>query len=102
MGNWDYGVSAQRKDSNGVITAIKVHAFTADDTVDSGAEWTKSQGVSAIDDRGARMCTMLMNSGSGKWSIEARIRVVEGSHGKYLRSDADDTPRDNLGNLPSF
>ena len=101
MGDWDYGVSHQRKDKNDVITAIKVHKFTSDSSVDSGAEWTKSQGVSAIDDRGARMCTLLTASG-GNWDIGARIRVVKGSYGKYLRTDADNTPKDNLGNLPSF
>jgi hypothetical protein len=101
MGNWDYGVSAQRKDSNDVITAIKVHAFNPDTTVNPGREWAKSQGVSAIE-RGSRMCTMLWDSGSSKWITQVAIRVVNGTYGKYLRTDADNTPKDNLGNLPSF
>jgi hypothetical protein len=102
MGTWDYGVTAQRKDSNDVITAIKVHTFNPDTTVNAGQEWTKDQGVAAIDDKGARMCTMLWDSGSNKWLIQVAIRVVTSTYGKYLRTDADNTPRDNLGNLPSF
>jgi hypothetical protein len=101
MANYDYGVTAQRKDRNDVITAIKVHAFNPDTTVNPGQEWTKSQGVSAID-RGSRMCTMLWDSGSNQWLIQVAIRVVTSTYGKYLRTDADNTPRDNLGNLPSF
>lgn len=36
------------------------------------------------------------------WSdgIETDIRVVEGENGKYLRTDKDDTTRNNLDDLP--
>jgi len=101
MANYDYGVTAQRKDRNEVITAINVHALSPTST-GPATEWTKSQGVSTIE-KGYRMCTMLWNTGSGQWNIQANIRVVTDSNGnKYLRTDANNIASDNLENLPSF
>lgn len=101
MANYVYGVTAQRKDSNDVITAIEVRTISPTAT-GPAIEWTKSDGVSTID-KGYKMCTMLRNPNTGGWTIQANINVVTDSYGnKFLRTDANNTPKDNLENLPPF
>lgn len=75
------------KDRNGDITSLCAH----------GEGWSPRKKWDAIQDieSGA-------NSYYVRWqdSKETEIRVVNGSTGKYLRTDRDNTARNNLDDLP--
>ena len=83
----DRAVYSTGKDEDGDITSL----------CNSGEPWSpraKADAIRDIDDGVHRYYVPLK---SGK---EADIRVVNGPTGKYLRTDWDQTPRNNLDDLP--
>jgi hypothetical protein len=56
--------------------------------------------VSRLDD-GSTYMTIYKNP-DGTWKKGAPVRVVKIDGDKYIRTDADNTKKDNLGALPRF
>jgi len=63
---------------------------------DIGATWSPRGKADAIRDIGSGQHTYHVPWPDGR----TEIRVVHGSHGKYLRTDHDNTQRNNLDDLP--
>jgi hypothetical protein len=61
---------------------------------------TRAAVVRAIEG-GTRFCTIYQRS-DGKWVLGAHVEVITIYGSKYLRTDADRTTADNLGQLPRF
>ena len=82
----DRAIRQSRKDSDGDITAIG----------DAGQYWSPVLKADAIHhiESGIHRYYVPWTSGN-TW-----IRVVNGPTGKYLRTDRDDTNRNNLDDLP--
>ena len=82
-------VFAIEKDANGDITALHNH----------NAPWSPRLKHEAITD----IATDL-HSYTAAWPDGRRtaVRVVQGPHGKYLRTDRAPTPRNDLTDLPAF
>ena len=80
-------VTATGKDKDGDITAL----------CDSGAWWSPRSKADAIGDidRSHHSYFVLWTDGR-----QTDIHVVDGPYGKYLRTDWDDTTRNNLNDLP--
>ncbi len=80
-------VTRSRKDQDGDITAL----------CNSGEFWSPRLKRDAISD---------IESGTHSYYVDVPgtgpvdIRVVNGSNGKYLRTDPDKTSRNNLDDLP--
>jgi hypothetical protein len=83
----DRAVTQARHDSDGDITAIG----------DQGASWSPRLKWDAINDIESGLHTYYV-----PWKIAGRteIRVVQGPTEKYLRTDRDNTERNNLDDLP--
>ncbi len=82
----DRAVRRTRKNTEGDITAL----------CDSGATWSPRAKADAITD---------IESGTHTYHVpwtegRTEIRVVDGPTGKYLRTDRDNTSRNNLDDLP--
>ena len=83
----DRPVSQTRKDTSGDITAL----------CHPGESWSPRSKNDAIND---------IDSGTHRYYVDwpggkrTWIRVVNGPSGKYLRTDRDDTTRNNLDDLP--
>jgi len=85
----DRQVKRSRKDLGGDITAL----------CNPGEFWSprsKDHVISDIESR-AHTYTVIWPAGTGK---PTPVRVVNGPKGKYLRSDRDDTTKNNLDELP--
>ncbi|MET4692147.1 DUF3892 domain-containing protein [Sinorhizobium fredii] len=80
-------VKATGKDRDGDITKL----------CNSGETWSSRSKLDAIRDIENNIHDYWV-----KWtsSEETPIRVVNGSSGKYLRTDRDNTSRNNLDDLP--
>lgn len=80
-------VTATGKNSQGDITKLCY----------SGQSWSPRQKADAISDIESGTHEYWVN-----WSNapETKIRVVPGATGKYLRTDRDQTSRNNLDDLP--
>jgi hypothetical protein len=101
MAKWaDYGISAVKYDTEKRhIVAARVHVDKGE-TIESGAEWKRTEVVSAIE-RGNTFVTILKNA-EGKWKKGESIGLVEVNGKKYIRTDANKKESDNLGELPTF
>lgn len=83
----DRRVTHTRKDRDGDITALG----------NPGQDWSPRMKASAIADIEGRIHTYYVQA-PGTSRVE--VRVVNGSTGKYLRSDPDPSSKNNLDNLP--
>jgi hypothetical protein len=82
----DREVTKTGKDRDGDITSL----------CNSGSSWSPRSKASAIQDIESGDHTYYV-----QWSNKkTNIRVVDGPTGKYLRTDRDDTTRNNLLDLP--
>jgi len=82
----DRAVRQTRKNQDGDITAL----------CDSNALWSPRGKRDAINDIETGTHTYFVPWKSGR----TEIRVVNGHHGKYLRTDRDNTSHNNLEDLP--
>jgi hypothetical protein len=83
----DRAVRKTGKDQDGDITAL----------CDTGAHWSPRSKSDAIKDIENGIHTYYV-----PWKLgRTEIRVVNGSSGKYLRTDRDNTSRNNLDDLPN-
>ena len=83
----DRDVTQTRKDRDGDILALCY----------PGAFWSPRPKVEGIKDIESRAHRYFVPWRDGR---RTQIRVVNGPTGKYLRTDHDDTPRNNLDDLP--
>ena len=82
----DRAVRKTRKNREGDIIAL----------CNDGADWSPRSKADAIADIESRS-----HKYHALWSLgRTEIRVVQGATGKYLRTDRDDTARNNLEDLP--
>lgn len=84
----DRAVFTTRKDSDGDILAVG----------NSGASWSRRSKHDVIVDIELGMHTYHVPWPTG----DTEIRVEFGSAGKYLRTDRDETSRNNLLDLPNL
>ncbi len=82
----DRPVRKTKKDSDGDILAL----------CNDGSPWSPRQRADAIRDIETGAHTYHVPWKDGR----TEIRVVNGPTGKYLRTDRDDTSRNNLDDLP--
>ena len=82
----DRAVTQSGKDRDGDITKL----------CNPGAAWSPRYKEDAITDIESRLHTYHVPWTDGR----TEIRVVNGPTGKYLRTDRDDTTKNNLDDLP--
>ena len=82
----DRAVRKTGKDLHGNITSL----------CDDGASWSPRLSADVIRDIESGLHTYYVPWTSGRTEIE----VVRGATGKYLRTDRDNTTRNNLDDLP--
>lgn len=96
----NYYVTAKSTNERGVITHLKVHQNN-NGFLGSAQIWERSQVIDSID-AGFIFYTIYKDRSSDKWNLGSQIHVVNGSYGRYLRTDRNNIPFDNLDSLPEF
>jgi len=101
MDKWaDYSISEVRYNTEHThIEKAKVHEDKGD-KMGGAVEWTRSQIVVAIEN-GKSFVTILRNA-SNNWGKGEDLRIITINSTKYIRTDANSTAADNLGELPEF
>lgn len=102
MAKWaDYGISAKQMNAEKThIVKVKVHVVNNDNAIGSGTEWLRTKVVSAIE-ASSTFVTIVKNA-KGDWTKGAVVRIEVINGVKYIRTDSDQTTKDNLDNLPDF
>lgn len=96
-----FRISGVWKNSNNVITHYAFHSVHENST-GRASKTTKSAAVSLLEISGNSATTWVWNYNFGSWEIGETVKVVNGSNGKYLRSNPDNQLTDNLGHLIDF
>ena len=96
-----YRISGVWKDANNVITHYAFH--TVDETsLYKSVKKTKAQAIALLETPGNNATTWMWNYSRSFWNIGEKVEVVNGSNGKYLRSNPDNKLTDNLAHLIDF
>jgi hypothetical protein len=97
----DYLISAVSYSSDrSKITYLQVHEDHGD-SISPYAVHSRQSVIASIE-RGITFCTIYKNHTGENWIKGADVNVMSTTYGKYLRTDKNNTPKDNLGNLPEF
>ena len=96
-----YRISGVWKDNNKVITHYAFHTVN-EKTISRASKKSKSDAIKLLETNGNSAVTWLWNYSIAYWKIGENVEVINGSNGKYLRSDPDNTKTDNLANLIDF
>lgn len=96
-----YRISGVWKDSNNVITHYAFHEV-GEESTSRAIKKAKHDAVKLLETRGNTATTWVWNYAKATWKIGEEVTVVNGSNGKYLRSNPDDKKTDNLGHLIDF
>lgn len=96
----DYLISAVRyNDAETHIEMVRVHEDEGD-KVGSSTTWERSSVVASLE-AGYTFMTITESSDS-EWRRGAKVGIITVGGTKYIRTDADETPEDNLDSLPRF
>jgi hypothetical protein len=103
MAKWaDYLISAVRyteSNNKNYISQLKVHSDN-DDNVSEASTWTKQDVINKIDNNFS-FKTIYKNK-ENQWSKGEDVKKIKIGINYYLRTDSNNTPKDNLENLPEF
>jgi len=101
MAKWaDYCISAVRYTQDGAkIALVRVHRDTGE-SISASEDMSRDRAISLLRAK-STFCTILKNS-EGKWLKGADVSLVGSWPNEYIRTDKNNTTRDNLGSLPTF
>ncbi len=96
-----FRISGIWKDSNNVITHYAFHTVE-DNSISRAAKKTKLEAITLLETIGNTATTWIWNYSESIWKIGEKVHVVNGSNGKYLRSNPDNKLTDNLNHLIDY
>ncbi len=100
MEKWaDYGISAVRFNGKGIyIDQVRVHKDKGN-AIGDAEVWSREQVVSALESNYTFIT--ILNGNQGIWDEGQEVNIIRVNGNKYIRTDKDLTPSDNLDNLPN-
>ena len=96
-----YRISGIWKDNSNVIIAYAFHTV-GESATGRAVKKTKAQAIALLEISGNSATTWIWNYSTAKWNVGENVTVVNGSNGKYLRTNPDNKLTDNLEHLIDF
>lgn len=97
----EYRISGVWKNSSDVITHYAIHTV-GETTISRAVKTSKTDAIALLERAGNTAVTWIWNYNLAKWAIGETVTVINGTNGKYLRSNPDNRLTDNLGHLIDF
>jgi hypothetical protein len=97
----NYKISGVWKNSDNVITHYAFHTVGEDSTT-RAQKTTKSRAIEIVENTSNNVITWIWNYKTAKFTNGETVKVVNGSNGKYLRSNPDEKITDNLRHLIDY
>lgn len=100
----DYAISGVWKDNNDVITHYAIHRKTGanGNYLEKPQKYSKADAIALVATPQHSVYTTIWNYQTAKWYKGALIMVVGSGADSYLRTNADNTVKDNLDNLLNY
>lgn len=101
MEKWaDYGISAVKFNNGGThIDGVRVHKDKGNAMGDAEV-WSREQVILALENNYTFIT--ILNYDKGIWDEGQEVSIVHVNGNKYIRTDKNKTPSDNLDNLPKL
>jgi len=101
MEKWaDYGISAVKYNGTGThIDQVKVHKDKGN-AIGDAELWSREQVILALEN--SYTFITILNYEHGIWDEGQKVSIVNVDGNKYIRTDQDQNPSDNLDNLPKL
>jgi hypothetical protein len=96
-----YKISGVWKDANRVITHYAFHTVTENGHT-RATKISKSRAIELVESKGNSVYIWVWNYRKAFWENGEVVEVVNGTSGKYLRSNKDNTVTDNLAHLIDY
>lgn len=96
-----YRISGVWKNTDNVITHYAFHTV-GETSISRAVKKTKVDAIKLLETGGNTATTWLWNYNISGWNVGESVEVVNGTDGKYLRSNPNDKKTDNLGHLIDF
>ncbi|WPO92114.1 DUF3892 domain-containing protein [Chryseobacterium sp. HR92] len=97
-----YRISGVWKNSNNVITHYAFHTVNDNNTTSRATKKSKDEAIKLLEIQGNSATTWIWNYSTSGWNIGETVTIVNGSNGKYLRSNPDKKETNNLEHLIDF
>jgi hypothetical protein len=95
-----FRISGVWKNSSNIITHYAFH--TVGETTSRATKLSKAQAIILLETFGNSATTWIWNYNTAVWNIGENVQVINGSNGKYLRSNPDNQLTDNLSHLIDY
>lgn len=96
-----YRITGVWKNANDVITHYAFHTV-GESSTSRAVKKSKTDAIELLEQQGNTAVTWVWNYTRAAWAIGETVTVVNGSNGKYLRSNPDNKLTDNLSHLIDF
>ena len=96
-----YRISGVWKDSDNVITHYAFHTV-GEKSISRASKTSKVEAIKLLETNGNSAVTWVWSYLTAGWKIGENVEVINGTNGKYLRSNPDSTKSDNLAHLIDF
>jgi hypothetical protein len=96
-----FRISGVWMNADNVITYYAFHTVS-DTSTGRAVKKSKAEAIRLLEEKGNSATTWMWNYKQAKWNIGEKVEVVNGSNGKYLRSNPDDQLTDNLQHLIDY
>jgi hypothetical protein len=96
-----FRISGVWKNQNDVITHYAFHTVSGH-SASRATKTPKPQAIALLEVPGNSATTWIWNYNLAGWNVGEQVQVVNGQHGKYLRSNPDNQLTDNLGHLIDY
>lgn len=96
----DYGIYKVKYDSDH-SEIVEVHAYKIENNSTNGSNTFTRDGVISKIEANLKVVT-LMKKSDGNWEIGAEVIVYKVDDEKFIKTEANNTKKDNLGKLPEY
>lgn len=96
-----FRISGVWQDHEGVITHYAFHTVS-EKSVSRAEKIAKKEAISLVENKSNSAVTWIWNYQNKKWAIGETVEVVGYGENKYLRTNSNDSEKDNLQHLIDF
>jgi hypothetical protein len=96
-----FRISGIWKNKDNVITHYAFHPV-GEASTSRADKVTKAEAIKLLEIGVNSATTWIWNYKQSNWNVGENVEVVNGTYGKYLRSNPNDKTTDNLGHLIDF
>lgn len=96
-----FRISGVWESTNKIITHYAIHSV-GETSTSRAAKTSKAEAIRLVETKGNIVTTWVWNYNRVGWDIGENVEVVNGSDGKYLRSNPNNKKTDNLAHLIDY